>query len=736
MGTATKIARRTFLIGSAAIAGGVAFGAWRVQTPFANPLEDGLADGEAAITPFIKIDEDGVMLITPRADKGQGAYSIQTYLMAEELDVDPLSVRTWVGKPSPAYANFALGDELMPGMGKIIGKIMPMQMTGGSSTVPDMYVRMRQAGAVARETLKAAAAKDHDVKIADLKTEDGHVILPDGKRVSYASLAPTAATISPVQDVELRKSEQWKHLGKSSMMRTDIVAKSTGTQVYGIDMEMDGMVYATVRANPGIGGKVERYDDSAAKTMRGVKKILEISHGVAVVADNTWRAIQAANAIDITWGKGPYPANSAEMWDKLVDTIENDSPNIAKRDSGNVDGALKDAKVVEAEYRVPYLAHAPLEPMNAVVKVTDEQVDVWTGTQIPDFMQGHVAEVTGHSIKNVNIHVLPMGGSFGRRLEDTYVLQAVEIANAMRGTPVKMTWSREEDFSHDYVRPMALARSRGAVKDGKVESFDLDIACQSIMGSQMVRLMGRAMPGPDMTITTGAHDQPYTIPNYRVRGYAAPEMVPVSSWRSVGASHCGFHHECFLDELIHAAEADPVEERLRLLSDDPLSVKVIEKAAQMAGWNGPNPGPNRGRGIAFTLSFGVRTAEIIEVVDTPQGIKITNVWAAAEVGKVLDPVNFEAQFSGGIIFGLGHAMNCELTYENYAPTQANYYDYEAMRMYQCPNINVVGLENGDRVTGIGEPGVPPAAPALANAIFAATGKRIRELPFHHHIDFV
>ncbi len=735
MGTATKIARRTFLIGSAAIAGGVAFGAWRVQTPFANPLDDGLADGEAAITPFIKIDADGVMLITPRADKGQGAYSIQTYLIAEELDVDPLSVRTWVGKPSPAYANFALGDELMPGMGKVIGKIMPMQMTGGSSTVPDMYVRMRQAGAVARETLKAAAAKDHDLKIGDLKTQDGHVILPDGKRVSYASLAPTAATLSPVQDVELRKPEQWKYLGKPGMMRTDIVAKSTGTQVYGIDMEMDGMVYATVRANPGIGGKVESYDDSAAKAMRGVKEIMEISHGVAVVADNTWRAIQAANAIDITWGKGPYPANSAEMWDKLVETIENDSPNIAKRDIGNVDGALKDAKVVEAEYRVPYLAHAPLEPMNAVVKVTDEQVDVWTGTQIPDFMQGHVAEVTGHSVKNVNIHVLPMGGSFGRRLEDTYVLQAAEIANAMRGTPVKMTWSREEDFAHDYVRPMALARGRGAVKDGKVESFDLDIACQSIMGSQMVRLMGRAMPGPDMTITTGAHDQPYAIPNYRVRGYAAPEMVPVSSWRSVGASHCGFHHECFLDELIYEAGVDPLAERIRLMADDPLSEKVLKKVGEMSDWSSYLPGDGRGRGVAYTLSFGVRTAIIVEVVNTPEGIKITHVWGAAEVGKVLDPKNFEAQFSGGIIFGLGHAMNCELTYEDYAPTQANYYDYQAMRMYQTPNIEVVGLENGDRVTGIGEPGVPPAAPALANAIFALTCQRIRELPLYNSIDF-
>jgi len=371
-----------------------------------------------------------------------------------------------------------------------------------------------------------------------------------------------------------------------------------------------------------------------------------------------------------------------------------------------------------------------------VVKVTDERVDIWTGTQIPDFIQQHTSKLTAHSINNINMHVLPMGGSFGRRLEDTYVMQTVEIANSMRGTPVKMTWSREEDFGHDYVRPMALARGKGSVKDGRVESFDLNIACQSIMGSQFVRLMGAAMPGPDVTITTGADDQPYDIPNYRVRGFKSPEMVPVSSWRSVGASHCGFHHECFLDELIHEAGADPLAERKRLLAGDPLSVKVLEKVEQMSNWTGPKPGDGVGRGVAFTLSFGVRTALVVEVVNTPNGIQITNVWGAGEVGKVLDPINFEAQFSGGVVWGLGHAMNCEMTYENYAPVQTNYHDYEGMRLYQTPNIDVVGLENGDVVKGIGEPGVPPAAPALANAIFAATGQRIREMPFHNSIAFV
>jgi len=735
MGKAGTIARRTFLIGSSAIAGGVAFGAWRVQTPFDNPLENGLADGEAAITPFVKIDKSGVTLITPRADKGQGAYSIQTYLLAEELDVDPMTVKTSVGVPDKAYTNLALMDEIAPGLGKIAGKLMPMQMTGGSSTVPDMYVRMRHAGAVARETIKSAAAQMHKAAIADLKTENGHVILPDGKKVSYGDLAAAAAKIKPAKDVALRDPSQWKYLGKN-VQRTDIVAKSTGTQIYGIDLEFDDMLFATVRANPGIGGKVKSFNADDARTMRGVKDIFEISNGIAVIADNTWRAIQAANTVDIEWGAGPYPASSAEMWKTLEGSFSSANVNVKRHKDGDVAGALENADVIEAEYRVPYLSHSPLEPMNAVVLVTDERVDIWTGTQIPDFIQKHTSKMTGHKVKDVHVHVLAMGGSFGRRLEDTYVMQTVEIAQTVKGTPVKMTWSREEDFTHDYVRPMALARGRGAVADGKVDAFDLNIASQSIMGSQFGRLMGSVPPGPDVTITTGADDQPYAIPNYRVTGYKAPEMVPVSSWRSVGASHCGFHHECFLDELIHAAGADPLEERIRLLAGDPLSVKVLEEVAKMSGWSGANLGSGRGRGVAFTKSFGVRTAEIVEVIQTPDGIKIENVWGAAEVGKVLDPVNFEAQFSGGIVFGLGHAMNCEMTYDDYAAEQTNFHAYEAMRMHQTPNIQTKGLENGDAVKGIGEPGVPPAAPALANAIFAATGQRIRELPLYNTIDFV
>ena len=730
---ALKIGRRAFLIGSSAVAGGVAFGYYAFKSPIPNPLEKNLGEGEAAITPFVKIDANGVTLITPRADKGQGAYSIQTHLLAEELDVDPYNVRTSPGEPGPAYYNGAVMDEAMPGAGEVLGKLLGMQMTGGSSTVPDMFVRLREAGAVARETLKKAAARQAKVSVDDLKTEDSHVILPDGTKLSYAELAPAAAKISPVRNVKLRDPSEWKHLGKP-FMRTDIHAKSTGTQIYGIDLEFEGMVYATARTNPGLGGDVVSFDASEAESMRGVQRVIPINHGIGVIADNTWRAIKAANAVDIEWGPGPYPASSGEMWQVLEDHIKPDSKDLCRRDDGDVEADIEGATSVEFEYRTPYLAHAPLEPMNAVVLYNERRIEIWTGTQIPGYIQTNLASAYGLKPSDIIVHVEAMGGSFGRRLEYTYVEQAVEIAKSVPGTHVKMTWSREQDFAQDYPRPMTIAKARGKVKDGKVESFDMDLVSASLASSWFGRLIG-GMPGPDATITTGADDQPYSIPNYRVTGYRAPEMVPISSWRSVAASQNGFYHESFLDELIHEAGADPLEERIRLCSD-PVVRAVLEEVGKLSDWSGAEVAPGVGRGVAMTKAFSVPTAEIVEVEQTQMGLKINKVWIVADVGQVLDPVNIEAQMFGGVIWGLGHAMNCELTFENYAPQQTNYHQYEGLRLYQTPEIVTKALENGDKIRGIGEPGVPPAAPALANAIFAATGKRIRELPLHNHIRFV
>jgi isoquinoline 1-oxidoreductase beta subunit len=398
-----------------------------------------------------------------------------------------------------------------------------------------------------------------------------------------------------------------------------------------------------------------------------------------------------------------------------------------------VTAALEGAEVVEAEYRAPYLAHAPLEPISAVVEVSKDRVDVWTGTQIPRFLQGNVADITGVDFDNVYIHALMMGGSFGHRLEARVVKEATEIAVQMPGVPVKLTYSREEDLSHNDTRQIAMARGRGTIKDGKVEAFDLAIAMPSVIASQMSR-QGLSVPGPDTQIVAGAWEQPLAIPNYRVTGYRAPELAPISSWRSVGASTNGFFHDVFLDELIVAAGADQMEERLRLCWHEP-SRKVLEKVAEMSNWGAPLAA-NKGRGVAFCMSFGVAVAEVIEVTNTDDGIKLDNVWAAAEVGKVVDPVMFENMVQGGINWALGHAIISEITYSDGMTEQENFDTFESLRMYQSPKIEVVGLENGDHVRGIGEPMVPPAAAALSNAIFAATGQRIREMPMNKFIDFV
>jgi len=721
MGRLGTFTRRTFLIGSAAMAGGVAFGTFMAKRPIANPLLDDLADGEAAITPYIKINADGITLITPRADKGQGAYSIQANLIAEELDIDPTSATITPGMPGPAYYNAAVMEEGVPfpayndsnlaeNVRKFMAvpaKLFAMQMTGGSSTVPDGFVRMRMAGAVARETLKEAAARQANVSRDQLKTEDGHVVMPDGEKIAYTALAADAAKLEPVTDVELRPSSEWVRIGKP-MDRIDMPAKCTGAEIYGIDIAIDGMLHAAVRANPGLGGDVESFDASAAESMRGVQKVMPIKHGVAVVADNTWRAWRAADAIDIKWGPGPYPATTDEIFANIESVINNDEhKDHQNRNDGDVAAALEDGEVLEATYKVPYLAHAPMEPMTAIAGLDKDKVSVY---------------------------VQPMGGSFGHKLEDTHVQQAVEIAMQMKGTPIKLVWSREEDMTHDYLRPGAIAKGRGKVVNGQVDTLDLSVGQSALVPDWFGRLMGMGIPGPDQTITTGSWDQPFAIPNYRVTGYRADRMVPVSSWRSVGASGNGFMHDSFLDELIHKAGADPLEERIRLCMHE-TSRKVLEKAGEISGWDGASMGENKGRGIAFCLSFGVPTAIVTEVTNTESGIKIDKVYGIVDVGEVVDPVNLEAQVFGGIIFGMAHAMNCETTIGEYAAQQNNYHTFEGMRLYQTPEFEIVALNNAEKIRGVGEPGVPPAAPSLANAIFSATGQRIREMPLNKHIDF-
>lgn len=744
MSRAGRIARRTFLIGSAAIAGGVAFGAWRYTRPLPDPFSAGLPQGTAALTPYVLIDAQGVTLIAPRADKGQGTRWLQAALIAEELDIDPARVRIESGPVSKAYYNTAVLQDGLPirstdngwladavrTASDVPARLLGMQITGGSSSATDSFEKLRHAGAVARETLKEAAALREGLSRADLRTEDGAVILPDGRPVPYTDLVVEAAGIQPVQQVVLRDRSQWRWLGKP-MQRGDIVAKSTGTQVYGIDLTFDDMLYASVRAAP-LGGAPDQVDSGVASGMRGVHKVLQISGGVAVIADNTWRAMQALAAVDIIWKMPDRPGDQQAVWEGLTAALDSGDYDSRLRDDGDMDAALSNGAVIAAEYRLPFLAHAPLEPMNATVRIDDQGCDIWTGTQVPDFVLSKVAVLTGLPEGAIRLHNQMMGGSFGRRLELDFILQAVQVAQAAPGRPVKMTWSREEDFAQETPRPAQIARARGQVSPGRIDALDLAVASASVTASWMGRIW-IAPPGPDSTITAGIWDQPFAIPAFRVTGHRAAEVVPVSSWRSVGASGNGFIFGAVLDELFFAADIDPMAGLIDLCSDAP-SRRVLEELRDLSGWEGRQPAPGRGRGVAFCLSFGTPCAQVVDVTQTPGGIRIDRAFAVADIGTVLDPVNAEAQLSGGMLFGLGHAMNCELTYRDHRPRQTNFHAYEAMRMAQTPQVQVRLLENGP-LRGLGEPGVPPAAAALANAIFAATGQRIRELPLNKQVRF-
>ena len=743
MGRAGTIARRTFLVGSAAVAGGVAFGVWAYRRDVANPLEDMLAEGEATLNPYVLIDADGVTLITPRADVGQGATSIQATMLAEELDLDPHAVRTSPGPASSAYFNGRIIGEGMPlaqwdegfvarrgrDASDVLGKFVGLHLTGGSTTVPDAYDRLRAAGASARETLLEAAARRLGVERATLGTANGAVTVPGGAPIPYAALAGEAAALDPVR-AEPRDPSEWRMLGRP-MRRTDVVAKSTGTFRYGVDVVLPGMVHATVVTNPVMGGGVASRDDAAALAMRGVEAVLPVTDGFAVLADNTWRAMAAARAVSVEWGGATaHAATSAEMWEAHAAALDGERDS-RFADDGDVEAAPGER--VEAEYRAPFLHHAPLEPANATILVTEDGAEVWTATQAPVFLRDTVAGIVGRDPERVAVHALPSGGSFGHRLEDLWIRQTAEIARQVPGRPVRMTWSREQDMSHGFYRPMALARGSGTVERRQVRSLDLAIAAHSVSESQLGR-MGYPPVGPDVALVAAAWDAPYAIPDRRVTGHRVPAGVGVSSWRSVGASHNGFFYESLLSELIHAAGADPVAERLRLMHHAP-SRGVLEAVAEMASWDGPRPAPWVGRGVAFAYSFGVPCAQIVEVRDTAQGIRVERLWVAAEVGRVLDPVNVEAQLSGGALFGLGHAMLAEVTFDGHAPEQSNYHDYGSLRHWQAPQVEVRALGTTGQITGAGEPGLPPAAPALADAIFAATGTRPREMPFARSVRF-
>lgn len=741
-----RIARRTFLLGTVAVSGGLAIGYWNFKEPIENPLLAGLAEGEYALTPYVKVTREGVTIITPRAEMGQGVQSTLAALVAEELDVAWGSIKVDHGPESEVYANTGIYGEIAPvpvtdesdgannlrwAYSNIVGKFVAnVQTTGGSSAIVDGFEKMRNAGAAARIVLMKAATKILEVDSKQLVTDNGFVVAPNGKRLSYAELAEVAAKIQPPANPKLKTKSEWKYLGKS-MPRLDMVEKSTGTATFAIDVRLPNMLYATVRTNPHRGARCVGYDRQKAIAIPGVRKVIDIDNGVAVVATNTWYAMQGADALDCQWEASNYQSDSNAIYEEAGKAHKN-KPDSLHEISGDPD-SIEGGESLEVEYRVPYLSHATMEPMGATALFKDGRFDIWVGTQSPTLIRRSSAKLTGLPEENCHVHTLSMGGGFGRRSESDYTNQATIIAMAMKGTPVKVTWTREEDIAQDFYRPLAVAKVKAVAKEGKGIGLDLKVIASSVMESKFAGRWGINFPGPDPTLVQPIPDQPYRLDHFRLTAYKSPINLPVGSWRSVGCSQNGFFQESALDELAHLAGEDPMEMRLRLLTHQP-SLDVLKAVKDMSGWGRKLP-KGHGLGVAYVLSFGVPTAQVFEISQSNSGIKIENIWAAVDVGVALDPKNIEAQVTGGIIYGLSAAIMGEITVEDGQVVQSNFHDFEILRLYQTPNMEVKIFENQRNIKGAGEPGTPPAAPALANAIFAATGQRIREMPMNKFIDF-
>ncbi|MEN9894521.1 MAG: hypothetical protein RIR97_373 [Pseudomonadota bacterium] len=745
------------MVAAVAVAGGAAFGYYKYKTPYANPLEGDLAEGEATFNPWIKIAaNNAITIMAPRAEMGQGTYTTLAALVAEELDVSLDQITIEHGPASPAYFNsamlvdgapFAAFDkgfvaESVRGAMGVVGKFLALQATGGSSSMADGFEKMRMAGATARDMLKAAAAKQWGVNAATLTTANGVVTDPaSGKTLTYGELAATAATLT-VDDVVLRDAKDWKILGKTQP-RKDMLPKITGAPIFGIDVDLPDMLFATVRMNPQPGGKMRSMDTATAAAMKGVKKIVAIDspygQGFGVIADNTWRAFQAADAVIVDWDNGPNARSSADIDTALTASLDGQD-FFTLRTVGDPDLVFADAareKRVEADYHAPYLSHAAMEPMNATAHLRDGQLHVWAPNQAPTVVKLVGERVTGIPAENVMVNTTFLGGGFGRRFEPDFIDYAIRLSKETDGKPVKVTWTREEDMTHGPYRPVAKSRYKAVLDDtGIPKALTGSVASPSVIASAMKRIMPSLTPaGPDNALIDGAYNQPYGIENYRIDGRKAPIDIPVGFWRSVGYSYNCFMHESFIDEIAYAGKNDPLELRRHLMKDYPVALAVVEKAAAMADWNTALP-QGKARGLAFSLSFNTYVAEVVQIADVNGSIRIEKVFCAADPGTVLDPGNFKAQMMSGIIYGLSAAVHQEITFADGAPEQTNFSDYDALRMYQAPAIEIELLENSGHLGGAGEPSTPPSMPALANAIFALTGKRIRSMPFGKDVTFV
>ena len=712
MNAPLNASRRKFLKDSAALAGGLVIG-------FYLPLKAGRAYADStapkAVYPpnaFIRIaPDDSITIICNKSEMGQGVYTSLPMLVAEELEADWSKIRVESAPVAAVYNHTSFG----------------MQITGGSSSIPSSWVQLRRVGASARILLIQAAAHHLKVPVAECHAEQGKVIhSASGRSLSFGILANAAAALPLPDDVPLKAPKNFKLIGKP-VKRLDTPEKINGKAVFGMDVSLPGMLTVLIARSPVFGGKVMRFDDAEARKVNGVQGVYQVPTGVAVAASGFWPAKTARDLLEIEWEEGPGAALSTAGMREQYRALAATQGLVARKDG---DLGIKGAKSVSAEYEVPYLAHASMEPLNVVVDLQADRCTLWTGTQSQTLDRMMAAKTAGLKPEQVEIHTTFLGGGFGRRANpmSDFVIEAVQVAKAI-GKPVKVVWTREDDMRGGYYRPMWMDRIEAAISsDGRPLTWKHTLVGQSIVaGTPFEAFMTKE--GIDATSVEGASNLPYSIPNLQVDLHSPKNVVPVQWWRSVGHSHTAFVVETMIDELAHLAGRDPVAYRLEILPADSRYRGVLQLAANKAGWAKKALPAGHAYGVAVHQSFDSYVAEVAEVSVVNGKIRVHRVVAAVDCGMVVNPDGIRQQLESAIVYGLSAALHGAITIENGKPVQSNFHDYPPLRFSEMPDIDVHIISSEALPTGIGEPGTPPIAPAVANAVFALTGKRLRRMPF-------